>query len=60
MTRFGAAFTQFAYLPGGRVEAHFADGAVKEADLLVAADGSMRGSGASSSRTPGSWISAYG
>ncbi|WP_067127385.1 FAD-dependent oxidoreductase [Microtetraspora malaysiensis] len=41
VTRFGAAFTHFAYLPGGRVEARFADGAVQEADLLVAADGSM-------------------
>ncbi|NUO96664.1 MAG: FAD-dependent monooxygenase [Nonomuraea sp.] len=41
VTRFGAEFTHFVPLPGGRVEARFADGTVQEADLLVGADGSM-------------------
>jgi 2-polyprenyl-6-methoxyphenol hydroxylase-like FAD-dependent oxidoreductase len=41
VTRFGSEFTGFEVLPGDRVRARFADGAVQEADLLVAADGSM-------------------
>ena len=37
--RFDEEFTGYELLPDGRVRAHFASGAVREADLLVAADG---------------------
>ena len=36
---FGREFERYEILPDGRVRAHFADGTIAEADLLVGADG---------------------
>jgi 2-polyprenyl-6-methoxyphenol hydroxylase-like FAD-dependent oxidoreductase len=39
VVRYGARFTRYEALPGGRVRAHFADGRTADGDVLVGADG---------------------
>jgi hypothetical protein len=56
IVHYGKAIAGYRYLPGGRVEAEFADGTTVVGDVLIGADGATsRAYAPSCSRTPNGW-----